>query len=152
MNIFKLIQKKLMNKDVKPSNQTNLVNYDTNSVFLPKVKDLSVSEQQLVKKYMSEIDLTNLESLITYSKEINNKLSLNTNLVIEYLSDLEKEINSIKLILSDVLGNLYEYKCTVDYEERYNISKYNIGELKINTNYLRYKVTSIGLPKEYKKD
>ena len=67
-------------------------------MFIPKLKDLTDKEQQLVKKYIEEINLDNFETILNYAKELNYKSNINMNILIEYLYNLEQEVSKIKLI------------------------------------------------------
>ena len=59
-------------------------------------------------------------------------------------------INELKIVLSDILGNLYQYKCDLEYEELSPILQTDIKGTKITYTPIKYKVKNISLPIEYK--
>lgn len=81
---------------IKKKNVTNkteekyLVTFNTDFVYIPKMKDLTKEELELVKKYINEINLDSYESILTYSCELISKSTLNTSILVEYLYNLKQ--------------------------------------------------------------
>ena len=94
--IKSLFKGKKINQEIQE--ETNIVGFDTSHIFLPKIKDLSIEDQELVKRYISEIDLDNFETLINYSKDLSERANINTNILISYLMKLEELVSKIKYI------------------------------------------------------
>lgn len=65
--------------------------------------------------------------------------------------DVVDTIEELIVVFSDILGNLYQYKCNLDYEKLSPILQTSIKGNKITYTPIKYKIKNIGLPIEYKK-
>jgi len=74
----------------KKAEEKDLVTFNTDFVYIPKMKDLTKEELELVKKYINEINLDSYESILTYSCELISKNTLNTSILVEYLYNLKQ--------------------------------------------------------------
>ena len=128
MNIIKRIKSLFKGKKINQEIQeeTNIVGFDISHIFLPKIKDLSIEDQELVKRYQNEINIEKFKSLLDYVKRISDESQLVTNLLIEYIYEYDKHTLKVKTSPDDKTMN----------EERINLlflnQKINLlkGELK----------------------
>ena len=128
MNIIKRIKSLFKGKKINQEIQeeTNIVGFDISHIFLPKIKDLSIEDQELVKRYQNEINIEKFKSLLDYVKRISDESQLVTNLLIEYIYEYDQHTLKVKTSPDDKTMN----------EERINLlflnQKINLlkGELK----------------------
>jgi len=99
---FKIIIKR------KPQSieNTGLSKIDTSLIYIPKLKELSESDKEKVLEYIKEIDISNLESIINYASDLNEKANSNTEILMRLYYRLVDE-TEIKLDADNIIYDKY---------------------------------------------
>ena len=77
-------------QEITSSDETEIVMYDTSSVLIRKYETLSEKEQQKVDKFISKIDISNFENLITYGSNQNKISTVLTELLLKTFHDIKE--------------------------------------------------------------
>lgn len=115
---FDWIKEIFKNKKVAINKSNDLSKIDTSFVKIPKIKDLSIENQDKVNEYFDEIKVGSHEIFFNYSKLLLEKSNKEIDF---FLHDLEDSLNDISKILDNVVD---KYLNLLIYEE----------EIKVNVN------------------
>lgn len=115
---FGWIREIFKNKKVNVNKNNDLSKIDTSFVKIPKIKDLSMENQDKVNNYFNEIRVGSYETIVNYSKLLLEKSNKEIDF---FLHDLEDSLNDISKILDNVVD---KYLNLLIYEE----------EIKVNVN------------------
>ena len=93
MNILEKIKSlfKTKTNDVKETS-TTISLYDIHDVIIPEYNDLNNDDKDKVIKYKSNINITNLENIINFNKDISKEGEYLSKLLIKYLYELHEII------------------------------------------------------------
>jgi len=92
-NVINKINSQIFGDDIQEitsSDETEIVMYDTSSVLIRKYETLSEKEQQKVDKFISKIDISNFENLITYGRNQNKISTVLTELLLKTFHDIKE--------------------------------------------------------------
>lgn len=77
--------KELKNKNRPRIKTAEVVRYNTTLVYIPKYDELTDEERRIVDYYMTEVDLTKIENIITYGNKLYEYANVNTELLLNSL-------------------------------------------------------------------
>ena len=100
--------KKLKNIFIKPIqvNSTTLSKINTDLIKVPNFNDLSDNDKEKVLEYIKEIDISNLESVIKYASDLNEKANANVEILMRLYYRLVDE-KELKLNTGNIIYDKY---------------------------------------------
>jgi len=100
--------KKLKNIFIKPIqvNSTTLSKINTDLIKVPNFNDLSDNDKEKVLEYIKEIDISNLESVINYASDLNEKANANVEILMRLYYRLVDE-KELKLNTGNIIYDKY---------------------------------------------
>ena len=98
--------KNIIKRKPQSIENTGLSKIDTSLIYIPKLKELSESDKEKVLEYIKEIDISNLESIINYASDLNEKANSNTEILMRLYYRLVDE-TEIKLDTDNIIYDKY---------------------------------------------
>lgn len=122
MGIIKRIKKLFKKKIIV--NETNLARIDTDLLFIPSFDELSENDQAMVLKYLKEVNIKDLDSIVDYTKNLTVEADFNSEFLLRlYYKLTDEETKKENSMLDDV------YLSTIEINEL-NLCKNSLLKLR----------------------